>query len=75
MATANRQDKEKIYIVSFTWGVDYGDRNPGVKTVTFNVINATTKFDALKTAFDKISPIVDGIEPTKMDVRSKDVCE
>lgn len=75
MATANRQDKVQVYIVTFQWGGDYGDKQPGVKNVTINVVGAQNKFDALKTAFDKITDIVDGVEPTKMDVRSKDVCD
>jgi len=72
--TVRPEKKKKVYVVNFTWGNDYGDKCPEVRSITINVINCENKFDALKTSYDLVKELVNDVEPDKMDVRSKDTC-
>ncbi len=70
MAQATK--KGVVYRVTFEWGTDYNNMIPGVTSISINVIEAANKFDALKTAFDLVAPIVYNQEPRKMNVDTRE---
>lgn len=63
-----------LYHVTFTWCDSYRPTEEVIRNVSL-VVEASDKFAALSTAWDRVKFLNDGQEPKDMSVKRQEVCD